>query len=47
MSETNGNGVGPSTNGNGARPRVAPKTEDVGTDYPGAFPNSKKVCLVW
>ena len=23
--------------------RVAPKTEDVGTDYPGAFPNSKKV----
>jgi phosphomethylpyrimidine synthase len=30
-------------NGNGARPRVAPKTEDVGTDYPGAFPNSKKI----
>ncbi|MBK92404.1 MAG: phosphomethylpyrimidine synthase ThiC [Gemmatimonadetes bacterium] len=25
------------------RPRVAPKTEDVGTDYPGAFPNSRKV----
>ncbi|MGD8288491.1 MAG: phosphomethylpyrimidine synthase ThiC [Gemmatimonadota bacterium] len=23
--------------------RVAPRTEDVGTDYPGAFPNSKKV----
>jgi phosphomethylpyrimidine synthase len=23
--------------------RVAPTTEDVGTDYPGAFPNSKKV----
>ncbi|HIF24154.1 MAG TPA: hypothetical protein EYQ27_20160, partial [Gemmatimonadetes bacterium] len=34
------------TNGrsNGAkRARVAPKTEDVGTDYPGAFPNSKKI----
>ena len=26
---------------NGAR--VAPRTEDVGTDYPGAFPNSRKV----
>jgi len=23
--------------------RVAPRTEDVGTDYPGAFPNSKRV----
>jgi phosphomethylpyrimidine synthase len=23
--------------------RVAPRTEDVGTDYPGAFPNSRKV----
>jgi phosphomethylpyrimidine synthase len=36
----------PVTNGrsNGAtQARVAPKTEDVGTDYPGAFPNSKKV----
>ncbi len=33
MSEKNG----------GNRPRVAPKTEDVGTDYPGAFPNSRKV----
>jgi phosphomethylpyrimidine synthase len=34
------------TNGrsNGAkRARVAPKTEDVGSDYPGAFPNSKKI----
>ncbi len=30
------------TNG---RPRVAPATEDVGTDYPGAFPNSRKVHL--
>ena len=37
--------------GAGSRPRVprtqdarvAPRTEDVGTDYPGAFPNSKKV----
>ncbi|NNF12744.1 MAG: phosphomethylpyrimidine synthase ThiC [Gemmatimonadetes bacterium] len=28
---------------NGHRSRVAPHTEDVGTDYPGAFPNSKKV----
>jgi phosphomethylpyrimidine synthase len=29
---------------NGAsRPRVAPRTDDVGTDYPGAFPNSRKV----
>ena len=27
------------------RPRVAPKTEDVGTDYPGAFPNSRKVSV--
>ena len=36
----------PIVNGNGAssdRPRVAPHTEDVGTDYPEAFPNSKKV----
>ncbi len=36
----------PVTNGrsNGAtHTRVAPKTEDVGTDYPGAFPNSKKI----
>ena len=31
MSETNG------------KTRTAPHTEDVGTDYPGAFPNSKKV----
>ncbi|HSG06876.1 MAG TPA: phosphomethylpyrimidine synthase ThiC [Longimicrobiales bacterium] len=31
MSESNGRG------------RVAPHTEDVGTDYPGAFPNSRKV----
>ena len=31
MSDTNG------------RSRVAPHTEDVGTDYPGAFPNSRKV----
>ncbi|MDX1647893.1 MAG: phosphomethylpyrimidine synthase ThiC, partial [Longimicrobiales bacterium] len=31
--------------GHGGRPRVAPRTEDVGTDYPGAFPNSKKVHL--
>jgi len=29
--------------GTDGRARVAPKTEDVGTDYPGAFPNSKKV----
>ncbi len=29
---------------NGAK-RVAPRTEEVGTDYPGAFPNSKKVYL--
>ena len=40
MSETNGNGM--STNGD-PRARVAPRTEDVGTDYPGAFPNSKKI----
>lgn len=40
MSETNGSGT--SLNGNG-RVRVAPKTEDVGSDYPGAFPNSKKI----
>jgi phosphomethylpyrimidine synthase len=26
-----------------ARARVAPRTEDVGTDYPGAFPNSRRV----
>jgi len=25
--------------------RVAPRTEEVGTDYPGAFPNSKKTYL--
>jgi phosphomethylpyrimidine synthase len=25
--------------------RVTPRTEDVGTDYPGAFPNSKKVYI--
>ncbi|MBT3326220.1 MAG: phosphomethylpyrimidine synthase ThiC [Gemmatimonadales bacterium] len=31
-------------NGSG-RARVAPATEDVGTDYPGAFPNSKKVYI--
>ena len=31
MSETNG------------RTRTAPRTEDLGTDYPGAFPNSRKV----
>ena len=40
MSETNGSGT--SLNGNG-RQRVAPKTENVGTDYPGAFPNSRKI----
>jgi len=38
---------GDGSNGNGAgiaaRARVAPKTEDVGTDYPEAFPNSRKV----
>ena len=28
---------------NGGRPRVAPKTPDLGTDYPDAFPNSEKV----
>jgi phosphomethylpyrimidine synthase len=27
------------------RTRVAPVTEDAGTDYPGAFPNSRKVWL--
>ncbi len=43
MSDTNGSGTQiSSTNGNG-RQRVAPKTEDVGTDYPGAFPNSRKI----
>jgi phosphomethylpyrimidine synthase len=36
MSEQNGSP-------NPDRPRVAPRTEDVGTDYPGAFPNSRKV----
>jgi len=25
--------------------RVAPRTEDLGTDYPGAFPNSRKVYI--
>ena len=39
------NGAG--TQGNGAngdaRARVAPKTEDMGSDYPDAFPNSRKV----
>jgi phosphomethylpyrimidine synthase len=36
-----------SENGTGAngRVRVAPKTEDVGTDYPGAFPNSRKISV--
>ncbi len=41
-----GNGGNRAATGNGgrtARTRVAPKTEDVGTDYPGAFPNSRKV----
>ncbi|MFH1763692.1 MAG: phosphomethylpyrimidine synthase ThiC, partial [Gemmatimonadota bacterium] len=36
----------PIVDGKGAsngRARVAPHTEDVGTDYPDAFPNSKKV----
>ena len=42
MSKTNGNGTSMKSNG---RPRVAPKTEDVGTDYPGAFPNSRKVSV--
>jgi phosphomethylpyrimidine synthase len=42
MSESNGGHTAP-TLSNGGRARVAPKTEDVGTDYPGAFPNSKKV----
>jgi len=40
------NGSGSAATGDAgvhARPRVAPKTEDVGTDYPGAFPNSRKV----
>jgi len=32
-----------SENDGSTRPRVAQKTEDVGTDYPGAFPNSRKV----
>jgi len=36
-SAAGGNGGSP------ARSRVAPKTEDAGTDYPGAFPNSRKV----
>ena len=55
MSDTNGGRVthpiaDGSTNGhvrdatnNSGRARVAAKTEDVGTDYPGAFPNSKKI----
>ncbi len=50
MSEQNGRPtdlpVHPSTSGNGSSApprRVAPATEDVGTDYPGAFPNSRKV----
>ena len=42
MSKMNGNGTSMKSNG---RPRVAPKTEDVGTDYPGAFPNSRKVSV--
>ena len=25
--------------------RVAPKTSDIGSDYPGAFPNSKKIYI--
>jgi phosphomethylpyrimidine synthase len=46
MSENNESRVDlPVTNGQGqdGRARVAPTTEDMGTDYPGAFPNSKKV----
>jgi len=49
MSETNGTPRDlPVVNGDRAtdgdgRARVAPKTEDVGTDYPGAYPNSKRV----
>ena len=40
-----GRDEGQDASGNGAtaRARVAPRTEDVGTDYPGAFPNSRKV----
>jgi phosphomethylpyrimidine synthase len=36
-----------SENGTAAngRARVTPKTEDMGTDYPGAFPNSRKVSV--
>jgi phosphomethylpyrimidine synthase len=41
MSEMNGNGKG--SDRTDGRARVAPRTEDVGTDYPGAFPNSRKV----
>ncbi len=37
MSETNGNGA------THLPTRTAPRTEDVGTDYPDAFPNSRKV----
>ncbi len=40
--------VVPEVGGNGSnlsRPRAAQRTEDVGTDYPGAFPNSRKVYL--
>ncbi len=49
MSETNGDlrdvsAVSDTGNGKGLpRARVAPKTDDVGTDYPEAFPNSRKV----
>jgi len=39
--QADGNGHG---NGAGVS-RVAPRSEDVGSDYPGAFPNSRKVYL--
>ncbi len=43
MSEVNGNGTKPPSKNGRAGARVAPRTENVGTDYPGAFPNSRKV----
>ncbi|MDH5589497.1 MAG: phosphomethylpyrimidine synthase ThiC [Gemmatimonadota bacterium] len=52
MSESNGTradlpvvSATPSSASDDPRRRVAPATEDVGTDYPGAFPNSRKVFI--
>jgi phosphomethylpyrimidine synthase len=41
MSEMNGHGK--RSAGADGRARVTPRVDDVGTDYPGAFPNSRKV----